>query len=40
MLKKTVVALLMALSFVAIAGQSFAEIPEPSCFPCPTASQK
>lgn len=40
MMKRMIVTVLMTLSLAAVAGQMFAEIPEPSCFPCPTVAQK
>jgi hypothetical protein len=40
MIKRMIVTMLMTLSFAAVAGQMFASVPEPSCFPCPTVAQK
>jgi hypothetical protein len=35
MLKRIVLALLLALQFVVITSQGVASVPEPGCYPCP-----
>ncbi len=40
MLKKTIFALILAIQFVAVAGQGLASLPEPGCYPCPEVSSQ
>ena len=40
MLKRTLFVMILAIQFIAIAGQGFAHIPDPDCFPCPESSQR